>query len=398
MHIGSYTSNMHSYIERYLTNKIQKRLTEIPAVAILGARQVGKSTLAKKIISKKSNAVYLDLERTSDLNKLRDPETFFSINKSKFICLDEIQKVPELFSTLRSVIDEHQRNGQFLILGSASRDLIQQSSESLAGRIAYVELPPFQQYEVKSSKFENLWLRGGFPRSYLAKGALQSLEWRNDFIHTYLERDIPALGIKISAPKLERFWRMCAHSHGQILNLSKLGASLGVSHHTVRSYVDILEQTFLLRTLQPYWANVKKRLVKSPKIYMRDSGILHALLDIDSHNHLLGHPIYGESWEGFVIEQILTRLQHWQGYFYRTAAGNEIDLILEKGRELIAVEIKASSAPTVSKGFYNSIEDLGIDKAFIIAHVKHDYPYEQGVQVVSLESFLSRVESSKNVF
>jgi len=304
---------MQTYIKRFFTEKIRERLLNIPGVIILGPRQCGKSTLAKAIISKIENAVYLDLERPSDINKLIDPEAFLSLNADKLICLDEIQRVPELFPILRSVIDENRRNGQFIILGSASPDLIRQSSETLAGRVSYFELTPFLFKEISEhsspNKLRKLWLRGGFPRSYLASDEKESFEWRLNFIRTFLERDIPQLGFRIPAKTLERFWKMCAHLHGQLLNSSKLGESLGVSHHTVRSYSDLLEQTFVLRVLRPYESNLKKRLIKSPKIYIRDTGLLHALLDIESHNELLGHPVYGASWEGFVIENILSFYQ-----------------------------------------------------------------------------------------
>ena len=306
---------MQTYIKRFFTEKIRERLLNIPGVIILGPRQCGKSTLAKAIISEIENAVYLDLERPSDINKLTDPEAFFSLNADKLICLDEIQRVPELFPILRSVIDENRRNGQFIILGSASPDLIRQSSETLAGRVSYFELTPFLFKEISEhsspNKLRKLWLRGGFPRSYLASDEKESFEWRLNFIRTFLERDIPQLGFRIPAKTLERFWKMCAHLHGQLLNSSKLGESLGVSHHTVRSYSDLLEQTFVLRVLRPYESNLKKRLIKSPKIFIRDTGLLHALLDIESHNELLGHPVYGASWEGFVMENILSLLPNW---------------------------------------------------------------------------------------
>jgi len=330
--------------------------------------------LAKPIISEIANAVYLDLERPSDINKLTDPEAFFSLNANKLICLDEIQRVPELFPVLRSMIDENKRNGQFIILGSASPNLIKQSSETLAGRVSYFELTPFLFKEVFEdnhlNKLRKVWLRGGFPRSYLASDEKESFEWRLDFIRTFLERDIPQIGFRIPAKTLERFWKMCAHLHGQILNSSKLGESLGLSHHTVRSYVDLFEQTFVLRVLRPYEPNLKKRLVKSPKIYIRDTGLLHALLGIEDHNDLLGHPVYGASWEGFVIENILSLLPDWTVSFYRTSSGSEIDLILEKGKRRIAVECKVSTSPSLNRGFWNAMDDLNFEEAWIIAPVK----------------------------
>lgn len=387
LHIGSYSSNMQDYIPREITEKIQYKLRTMPAVAILGPRQCGKTTLAQAVIADFDRAVYLDLERRADLNKLRDPEAFFNLNIDQLICLDEIQRLPELFSEMRSKIDRHGNNGQFLILGSASPDLIKQTSETLAGRIAFIELTPFSLKEIAkaadSQKQRDLWLRGGFPRSFLANNETDSYEWRLDFIRTFLERDIPQLGINIPARRIERFWQMCAHVHGRLLNRSSLGESLGVSHHTINSYTALLEQTYLLRVLQPYYVNLKKRLIKSPKIYLRDSGLLHALLDIKTHNDLLGHPVYGASWEGFVIENIVSTHPDWKPYFYRSASGAEIDLVLEKGQQRMAIEIKASTSPEVKRSFWNALNDLNINEAWIVAPVDAPYPYKQGVQVVS---------------
>jgi hypothetical protein len=376
---------MQTYIERIITTKIKQKLQNMPGVVILGPRQSGKSTLAKAIISEIGTAVYLDLERPSDVSKLRDPEAFFGLNSDKLICLDEIQRVPELFPVLRSVMDENKQNGQFIILGSASPDLIKQSSETLAGRISYFELTPFVLKEVSEDHhlktLRKLWLRGGFPRSYLASNEKESFEWRLDFIRTFLERDIPQLGFRTPAKTIERFWRICAHLHGQLLNSSKLGESMGVSHHTVRSYVDMLEQSFVLRVLRPYESNLKKRMIKSPKIYIRDSGILHALLDVESHNDLLGHPVYGASWEGLVIENILSLLPNWKASFYRTSSGSEIDLILEKGNRRIAIECKVSTSPDLNRGFWNAVSDIELQEVWVVAPVKEAYPIEKGVMV-----------------
>jgi predicted AAA+ superfamily ATPase len=383
---------MQGYRKRILTADIFRRLKYMPAVALLGPRQCGKSTLAKHIIKQMDNAIYLDLERTSERNKLRDPEAFFSLNKGGLICLDEIQRVPELFPSLRSVLDEEERNGQLFMLGSASRDLIQQSSETLAGRISYLELTPFQLDEVGQESLWELWLKGGFPRSFL-EAVEVSYEWRQDFIRTFLERDIPQLGFRIPARSMERLWRMCAHGHGQTLNASKIGASLGVSHHTVRSYIDILAETFLMRILPPYESNLKKRLVKSPKIYIRDTGLLHALLDIRTQNDLLGHPVYGASWEGFVLESIISRTPDWRHSFYRTATGVELDLILEKGLRTIAIECKVATAPKPTKGFWQAIKDLSITEAYMVAPIDDAYPIERGVMVASVAEFLKMIGS-----
>lgn len=379
-----------SYISRELEFEVIRCLDAFPAVAVLGPRRSGKSTLARAITSKRKDSISLDLERPSDLNKLTDPELFLDLHREKLVCLDEIQRRPDLFAVLRSVIDERARTGQFLILGSASRDLIQQSSESLAGRIAYLELTPFLLSEIAShSKAPSYWLHGGFPESFLARSHMDSVRWRQNFIRTFLERDIPQLGIRIPARTLERLWRMCAHHHGQLLNQSALGAALGLSHTTIRSYLGLLAETFMVRLLPPLLPNLKKRLVKSPRIYLRDSGILHTLLDIENEDDLLGHPVRGPSWEGMVIDNILGQFPDWRGHFYRAAAGAELDLVLEKGRTRIAIECKLSAAPKVGKGFWNALADLSINEAWIIAPVKENYPIGKGVTVARPDQFIN---------
>lgn len=383
-------------LDRTLAPRVLRRLRESPAVALLGPRQCGKSTLAADILRTRSSC-YLDLERPSDLAKLQDPEAFFKLQRGRLVCLDEVQRAPEIFPVLRSILDETRKNGQLLVLGSASPELLRQSSETLAGRISYLELAPFSLPEVGGDEtaLRRLWTRGGFPRSYLARSDAASLAWREDFIRTFLERDIPQLGIRIPAQTLRRFWMMCAHSHGQVLNSSQLGQSLGLSHTTVRSYVDLLERTFLLRVLPPFAANLKKRLVRSPKIYLRDSGLLHALLELPSARALLGHPVFGASWEGLVVENILTVLgRGWQAGFYRTATGTELDLVLERGNERIAVECKASSAPAVSAGFWTALEDLNIRKAFVVAPVSSAYPIGKGVRVMPLQGIIDELRPS----
>jgi len=386
---------MQTYIKRIITVAIEQKLKNMPGVVILGPRQCGKSTLAKAIISEIGDAVYLDLERPSDVSKLRDPEAFFHLNSDRLICLDEIQRVPELFPVLRSVMDENRRNGQLIILGSASPDLMKQSSETLAGRISYFELTPFLLKEISKDHhlktLRKLWLRGGFPRSYLAPNDKESFEWRLDFIRTFLERDIPQLGFRTPAKTLERFWRICAHLHGQLLNSSKLGESMGVSHHTIKSYIDLLEQSFVLRVLRPYESNLKKRLIKSPKIYIRDSGILHALLGIENQNDLLGHPVYGASWEGIVIENILSLLPNWKASFYRTSSGSEIDLILERGNKRVAIECKVSTSPHLNKGFWNAVSELKLKEVWVIAPVQEAYPIEKEVRVAPLHQLIEHL-------
>ncbi len=384
------------YIRRRLHSQVIECLADFPAVAILGPRQAGKSTLAKQIVAEVGEAIYLDLEKPSDLRKLSEPEIFFRSHKDKLVCLDEIQRAQELFAVLRSIIDEHERNGQFLILGSASRDLIRQSSESLAGRLAHLELMPLDFAEIRSlgdeeEMLRRSWLRGGFPRSFLARDDVRSFVWRENFIRTFLERDIPQLGFQIPAESIRRLWQMCAHSHGQLLNASRLGEALGVSHTTVRAYIDLLRQTFMVRVLLPLETNLKKRLIKSPKLYIRDSGILHALLEIESFDQLLGHPVYGASWEGFALETILALLPNWQAGFYRTAAGAELDLVLKRGERRFAVEFKASAAPQLSRGFWTAIEDLALEKTWVIAPILDTYPIAEHVQVTGLAPFVERI-------
>ncbi len=368
---------MQSYIERYQTAFIKQRFAKIPVAAILGSRQCGKSTLVKHIIKGFNNPLYLDLENNRDLRMLNDPETFFEDNRNRVICLDEIQRRPGLFGTLRSVVDREKRNGQILLLGSASPDLLKQSSETLAGRISYIELTPFLLVEVGVDNMKDLWLKGGYPRSFLEPDNTANFLWRSDFILAFLERDIPSLERRFQIGNIKRVWQMCAHLTGQVLNYSNLAASLGVSVHTVKSYIEVLVKTYMIRLLPPYFPNVKKRLIKSPKLYIRDTGILHSLLDIEDRNSLLGHPSYGASWETFSIEQILSSLKGWQGYFYRTSSGNEIDLVLVKGLDVIAVECKASSSPELGRGFYIARDNLAPAESWIIAPVKEKYTYDK---------------------
>ncbi len=383
------------YINRQISNLITQYLQHFPAVAILGPRQCGKSTLAKQLIKDNPNSVYLDLEKISDRNKLNDPEMFFRINSNKLICLDEIQKQPELFSTLRSIIDENNRNGQFLILGSASRDLIKQSSETLAGRIIYTHLTPFTLSEINedNQKTNNVlleyWIKGGFPRSYLSVNNRISMAWRNSFVETFLQRDLPQMGYNIPPELALRLWKMCAHTQGQLLNASKFGDSLGLNHLTVRKYIDLFHGTFMLRILNPFFANVKKRLVKAPKIYLRDTCILHSLLNINTINDLYNHPVYGSSWETLVIENVLQKYNSWDSGYYRTSNGAEIDLVLEKGLKKIAIECKVSTTPKPSKGYYIAMEDLKLKSGFIIAPINGEpYPLNEKATVISLDDFL----------
>lgn len=382
---------MQNFIKRNIEKTVLQYLSIFPAVAILGPRQCGKSTLVKKLAQSWNNSLFLDLQNEDDLNKLSVPSLFFENNEDKIICLDEIQLVPEIFSVLRSVIDKNRQNGKFILLGSASRDLIQHTSESLAGRIGMIHLAPFTINEVNGQEgfaLNSFWLRGGFPDSYLAVNDEYSKIWRDNFIKTFVERDIPQLGLQIPALQLKRFLVMCSHNQGQLINASKLGESMGLTHPTIRRYIDLLEQTFILRTIPPYEVNIKKRLVKSPKVFVRDSGLLHCLLAIDSFNDLLGNPIFGSSWEGFVIENIIVNRPDWNYFFYRTASGDELDLILEKGEKRIAIECKAATAPKVTKGFWKSIEDVKPQMTYIIAPVTDSYALKTNVIVCGLEAFL----------
>lgn len=364
-------------------------------MAILGPRQCGKTTLAHQLVKAVEDVLYLDLERPSDLARLSDPEALFAANPDALICIDEIQRVPELFPVMRVAIDLDRRPGRFLILGSASRDLIRQSSETLAGRIRYLELTPFLSGEVaKEEGLGRYWLRGGFPLSWLASDDEASFEWRLDFIRDFLERDIPMLQPRIPPERVRRLWTMLAHLHGQLLNMASLSSALGVSGPTIRNYIDLLEGAFMVRRLPPYAANLKKRLVKSPKMYLRDSGILHTLLNINDRNTLLGHPVYGVSWEGFCLENILARCRRTvQASFFRTVRGAEVDLVLEQGDIKVAVEFKVSAAAKPQRGFWTVLKDLEIRRSWIIAPIKESYPLH-GAQVSSIQDFIEAPENS----
>ncbi|MCE7957234.1 MAG: ATP-binding protein, partial [Acidobacteria bacterium ACB2] len=293
---------MQGYLARQAEQEVLGKLRRNPVVAIVGPRQCGKTTLARRVLERVPGGLYVDLERPSDAARLSDPEAFFRLHADETVCLDEVQRIPGLFPVLRSVVDERRRNGQVLVLGSASPDLLRQSSETLAGRISFLELTPFHLTELFSGGVDDalgrLWLRGGFPRSTLAATDEESLSWRDDFVRTFLERDVPQLRPRVAVPRVASFWRMCAHEHGQTLNGARLGAALGVSSHTIRAYLELLESTFMVRLLPPFEANLGKRLVKSPRLYLRDTGILHALLGVGTPDDLLGHPGRGASWEG----------------------------------------------------------------------------------------------------
>ena len=380
-------------IERKIKQQIEKLLRQQPAVALLGPRQIGKTTLALDLAGSKK-AAYLDLEDPADLAKLADPDFYFELNQEKLVIVDEVQRRPDLFPILRSRIDKNRRAGrrsnQYLLLGSAANDLLNRASESLAGRIAYIELSGFNVLETGVQSMDQLWLRGGFPEAYLHDDA--SMTWRRDFIRTYLERDIPALGPRIPAATLGRFWTMLAHLQGQLFNASAIASNLDTSAPTIGRYLDLMVDLMLIRRLQPWFVNVGKRLVKSPKTYVRDSGILHALLGIGDFDGLLSHPVLGSSWEGFVIEQILSLTPRYvSGWFYRTSAGAEIDLILEFPNGLWAIEIKRSTSPSVSKGFYSACADVNPIRRIVIHSGHADFEISKEVEARTLPSLLSEL-------
>ena len=364
---------------------IREQLASSPAVAILGARQIGKTTTAKLIASEFPNSIYLDLENNQARARLAQPDAFFQANRDQLVILDEIQNTPELFSQMRGEIDSDRRSGRFLVLGSASFKLLKQS-QSLAGRLSLVDMAPLLLPEIyeRLEDIQTLWLRGGFPASYTASSIKASWSWRDGFVRHFLNTDLPGLGINVEPELMRRFWRMSCHLHGQLFNASAIAASLGVSAPTATRYLDHLSNSLMLRRLEPYYANLGKRLVKSPKIYVRDSGLLHYLLGIQDVNDLLGHPSTGASWEGFCVEQICCQLPIGaQVSFYRSAAGAELDVVVQTGKRTIGYEIKFSSAPKVSKGFWQACNDVGVDKAYVIAPVNDGWKMANNVDVIS---------------
>jgi uncharacterized protein len=388
---------MQNLIERNIADVVELNRKVFPVTAILGPRQCGKSTLVKMLAEKIASLVYLDLQNMEDVNKLSDPRLFFRNYEDSVICLDEIQQMPELFNDLRSIIDSNRQKGRFIILGSASPQLIQSSSETLAGRIGFVELTPFLvseliENDVKPYSMSEYVFRGGFPESYLAANDEASRLWRENFIRTYIERDLLQLGVQLPSMQIRRLLTMFSHMQGQLFNSNKLAASMGVTHPTIRRYLDLFEQTFLVRSLEPYIINVKKRLVKSPKVYVRDSGLLHQLLQINDFNQLLGNPIFGSSWEGIVVENVIAEMPDWKPYFYRTATGDEIDLVMVKGDRIIAIECKASTAPQLTKGFWTVLEDIQPEHVWVVAPINDSYPIKKNVTVCGLSQIANEVK------
>lgn len=382
---------MQKLICRKAQALVKEYLNVFPAVVILGSRQCGKSTLIRMMSEELPEMLYLDLQNRDDYAMLSEPTLFFRNNADKIVCLDEIQQVPELFSVLRSEIDRDRRNGRFILLGSASRELLQNTSETLAGRIGLIDMTPFTYEELYgSSDFDinRFWLRGGYPDSYLSENDEYSSLWRESFIRTYIERDIPQFGFQITSRQMLRLMLMIAHNHGQLLNSSKLGESLGITHPTVKRYVDVLEQTYLIRSLPPFFANTKKRIVKSPKIYVRDTGLLHQLLQIRTFNDLLGHPVFGASWEGLVVENVCSSVLNAEFSFFRSATGEEMDLIVQKNGRVVAIECKASTAPQIAQGFWNAVDIIRPDRTFVVAPVERKYEIHENVDVVNLGDLL----------
>jgi predicted AAA+ superfamily ATPase len=379
-------------IERKLTRQLVSFIAKFPVIGIVGPRQVGKTTLVKSILHNiEKETIYLDLESPEDFNKLIDAELFLKGFEDHTVIIDEVQRKPELFPILRSLVDRKRVSGRFVLLGSASPDLIRDSSESLAGRIVYLELNPFDIYELKNnSTIEHLWLKGGFPNAVLEDNDDISKQWMQSFIKTYIERDLPLLGLKAPVQSTEKLWTMLAHTNGNLLNYSQISGSLGVSSNTVKSYIQFFEKSFLIRTLPPFFLNTKKRLVKSPKLYFRDTGILHHMLRVFNLNDLYGHPGLGNSWESFVIQQIINSLPiGFDTHFYRTQDGSELDLVISKGINIIAgVEIKYSNAPGLSRGNNLAIETLKSHNNFIITPSSGDFPMKTNVQVCNLERFI----------
>jgi predicted AAA+ superfamily ATPase len=392
---------MQGMLRRQITEKLQTTIAQVPAVALLGARQVGKTTLAKTI-AKSIDSVYLDLEAPEDLLRLSDPTSFLGAHADKLVILDEIQRAPELFPVLRGLIDKNReqgrRAGQLLLLGSGSMDLMRQSSESLAGRISYIEMSGLNVAEIKGDQQDRrtLWLRGGFPDSYLSVDDDIAMDWLENLIRTYLERDIPQMGFRVPAARLRRLWTMLAHLQGETINYSKLASNLEVDAKTITHYIDILMDLLLVRRLEPWHANVKKRLVKSPRYYVRDSGILHRLLGINSYDTLLSNPVLGKSWEGFALENILSVLpSRAESYFYRTAAGAEIDLVIKMpSSEIWAIEIKHGVAPKIGKHYSQTCDDLGSTHKYILYGGDDEFPVGNEVRIISLSGLMEKLDSA----
>jgi predicted AAA+ superfamily ATPase len=382
-------------IDRSLLKDVRAALSSVPVIALLGSRQTGKTTLAKTLqaMLEDRQTIYLDLELDSDRVAMNNAEFFLEQHKTKLVIIDEIQRLPSLFPLLRAMVDRFRQPGRFLILGSASPSLLRRSAESLAGRIRYFEVPPFHIPEISYQDMQVLWLRGGYPESFLSINDVESLRWRQDFLTTFLERDIPTLGIRIPATQLRRCWTMLAHQQSQPWNALQYGNNLGLSAPTVKHYLDTLTDTFMVRMLPPYFVNVGKRLIKAPKTIIRDSGLVHALLGIQTMDQLLSHPVVGHSWEAFVIETVIRSLPvDWQFFFYRTNAGAEMDLVLQSpAGSRFGIEIKFGLNPAPTKGFYNSARDLGTLRNFLIYPGEHRVPLDDSTELLPLGQLITEI-------
>ena len=383
-------------MNRRLQAYLRSLIDQYPAVALLGPRQVGKTTLALEI-AENTESIYLDLESVADRAKLSDPELYLADHEDRLVILDEVHRVPDLFQSLRGLIDRSRRkgtmSGRFLLLGSASMDLLRQSGETLAGRIAYLELAPFDVLEVETVDLDRLWVRGGFADSFLALDDAKSFIWRQNFIRTYLERDVPQLGPRIPAETLRRFWVMLAHTQGGLLNAAALARGLGVDGKTIAKYLDLMVDLLLVRRLMPWHKNVGKRLVKSPKVYVRDSGVTHALLGLGDKEDVVGHPVAGQSWEGFVIENILSVApDRTEASFYRASGGAEIDLVLVlPGRKPWAIEMKRSLDPKPGKGFHNACADVTPEAKYVVYPGEERFAVSKGVEAISVTDLVREV-------
>lgn len=379
------------YIPRIIENNIVSALKNNPVTGIVGPRQCGKSTLAKKILEQYNHVIYLDLERPSDIQKLSDAEWFFSSNNEKLFCIDEIQRKPELFPLIRSLVDEWGMNEKFLILGSASRDLLRQSSESLAGRITYIPLSPFLWQEINQlDNIDTYITKGGFPRSFLQKSKDVSFKWREDFISTFLERDLLQWS-GFSTETMRRLWQMLAHTNGQTVNYSVLGKSLGVSNVTIRNYIDLLQATFMLHIVPPYISNSGKRLVKSPKVYITDSGLTACLLQIQSFEQLMGSPVIGSIWEQIILTNLKGHFPSARFYFYRTSAGAEMDFVIEYRNKVCAIECKSSKSPSLTKGAFNAIKDINPTYTYVVAPIETGWQTKEKIKVVSIQELIKDI-------
>ena len=392
-------------IPRLAESAVRKKLLQTPAVVLLGPRQVGKTTLARQIAGDwPGGAVYLDLERSADRLRLEDADDYLRAHVGRLVIMDEIHRAPGVFEALRGIIDENRlagvRSGQFLLLGSASLDLMRQSSETLAGRVSYMDISPIHIQEIIPVQIEpeQLWLRGGFPDSLLAADEEHSLDWRRDFIRSYLERDVPMFAPRLPSETIGRLWTMLAHQQGGLLNQARIASSLGVSNPTIDRYIDLLVDLQLIRRLRPWSTNAGKRLVRTPKVYVRDSGILHGLLELKTRNDVLGHPVCGPSFEGFCIDNLIAAAGAGRtAYFYRTQVGAEIDLVLEKGgRPDIAIEVKRASAPSPERGFSIACDDLKIERRYVVYPGEESFALRNGAQAISLAQLCAELRDSKD--